>query len=58
MNALRPIFREAHLFYLSWALAEIDPMHPDVPAIVLKRRQLINERHATNCYLRRAIQWL
>jgi hypothetical protein len=57
-STIRPFIREAHLFYLSWALAEIDPLHPDVPAIVLKRRQLINERHATNCYLRRAIQWL
>lgn len=56
--AVRPLVREAHIFYLSWALREIDPLHPDVPAIVLKRRSLLNERYATPCYLRRASQWL
>jgi hypothetical protein len=55
---LRPFIREAHWLYLTWALREIDPLHPDVPAIVLKRRALLNERYATPCYLRRALQWL
>jgi hypothetical protein len=55
---IRPLLREAHIFYLRWALAEIHPMHPDVPGIVLKLRALLNERHATDCYLRRVIQWL
>lgn len=34
MRALLPLWREWRLFILTWALREIDPLHPDVPAIV------------------------
>jgi hypothetical protein len=26
-------------FILSWAIKEIDPLHPDVPDIILERRE-------------------
>jgi hypothetical protein len=57
-QCLRPIAREAHIFYLRWALAEIAPMHPDVPQIVLTLRQLLDERYARRCYLRTTWSWL
>lgn len=34
------IFRLWALAFYRWALREIDPMHPDLPAIVVKVRQL------------------
>ena len=27
-------------FFYSWALREIDPLHPDVPRILLKQQEL------------------
>jgi hypothetical protein len=41
---LRPFIREARIAYYRWALAEIDPMHPDVPYIVHRLRVLLDER--------------
>ena len=32
----------AQAFY-GWALREIDPMHPDLPKLVMKRQQLADE---------------
>lgn len=32
----------AHAYY-GWALREIDPMHPDLLQLVLKRQQLADE---------------
>lgn len=32
----------AQAFY-GWALREIDPMHPDLPQLVMKRQQLADE---------------
>lgn len=58
MNPLRSLCREVAIFYYEWALKEIDPQHDDVPAIVIRLRHLLNERHAKPCFLRRAIQWL
>ncbi len=34
----------ARAFY-SWALREIDPLHPDVPKIVLRRQELESKAH-------------
>jgi hypothetical protein len=34
----------ARAFY-SWALREINPLHPDVPRIVLRRQQLDDKAH-------------
>ena len=34
MRALHPLWREWRIFILSWAIREIDPLHPDVPSIV------------------------
>jgi hypothetical protein len=34
LRSLRPLWREAKLFYYEWAIVEIDPLHPDVPKIV------------------------
>lgn len=47
MQVIRPLWREARLAYLEWALREIDPLHPDVPQIVLTVRRLRAERHAS-----------
>lgn len=55
---IRPLLREAHIAYLRWAVAEIHPMHADVPRIVLTLRELLNERYARTCYLRKTLQWL
>lgn len=58
MNCIRPLVREASIVFYRWALAEIHPLHPDVPHIVHRLRDLLAERYSTNCYLRRALQWL
>lgn len=34
MKSLWPVLRLWKLAYLRWALREINPLHPDVPAIV------------------------
>jgi hypothetical protein len=34
IRSLSPLIDAAKLFYLRWALAEINPLHPDVPGIV------------------------
>lgn len=47
LAALRPVLRNAHLTYLEWALREIDPLHPDLPAIVLTVNRLRAERAAS-----------
>ncbi len=46
LNALRlrPVLRNAQLVYLEWALREIDPLHPDVPLIVMAISRLQAER--------------
>jgi hypothetical protein len=44
-RAIRPLIREARLFYIEWALREIPPLHPDVPSLVLERHELIAERN-------------
>lgn len=31
---IAPVIRLAKLYYFRWALAEINPLHPDVPRIV------------------------
>lgn len=46
MKAIRPLIREARLFYLRWALAEIHPLHDDVPMIVRSIHSLMAERKA------------
>lgn len=40
MRSLRPIWRTWRLFILKWALKEINPMHPDLPLIVRRLREL------------------
>jgi hypothetical protein len=34
IRSLSPLIDAARLMYLRWALAEINPLHPDVPQIV------------------------
>lgn len=34
----------AGAFYC-WALREIDPLHPDLPRILLRKRELAEKRH-------------
>lgn len=46
MKSLRPIWRELSILFYRRALAEIDPMHRDVPVIVLTLHALHNERKA------------
>lgn len=58
MKPLRPLVREASIAYYRWALAEINPMHPDLPRIVHRLRDLLAERYARPCYLRRIYEWL
>lgn len=56
--ALRPLIREARIFQCRWALAEMSPLHPDLPEVVTELRHLLDERYGKVCYLRRAVQWL
>lgn len=44
MSWLRPLLIEVELAYLRWARLEIDPLHPDLPRIVARIRQLEAER--------------
>jgi len=37
---LLPVFRLMALAYYRWAMSQIDPLHPDVPEIVLRIREL------------------
>jgi hypothetical protein len=39
--SLRPIRNLWLEFYLGWALRDINPLHPDVPEIVLARNEAI-----------------
>lgn len=47
LRALRPVIRNASLVYHEHALREINPLHPDVPEIVLTIRRLKAERSAS-----------
>ena len=40
MKSLYPLWRELALRWWRWALSEIDPMHPDLPKIVHRIREL------------------
>lgn len=40
MKILRFIHLSYAQFKTNWALREIDPMHPDLPKLVMKRREL------------------
>lgn len=40
MNGLRPLWHAWLRFYLGWALREIDPQHPDLPAICVRLAEL------------------
>jgi hypothetical protein len=44
VNAIRPLLRELALAYYQRALREIDPLHKDVPFIVLRIHTLTSER--------------
>lgn len=57
-RALWPLWREASIAFYRWALSEITPTHPDVPHIVRRLRELLDERHARPCYLQRTWRWL
>lgn len=56
--AFRPLVREWRIAFYRWALREIDPMHDDVPRIVLRLRNLLAERYARPCYLQSVWRWL
>jgi hypothetical protein len=47
LRAIRPVFRNASLIFHERALREIDPLHPDVPEIVLTINRLKAERSAS-----------
>lgn len=40
MRAFAPLLREIQIRWFQWALAEINPSHPDVPYIVHRLNQL------------------
>jgi hypothetical protein len=40
VNAFKPLIRELQLRWFTWALAEISPLHPDVPYIVRRLNDL------------------
>jgi hypothetical protein len=40
MRGLLPLWHLAQRLFYDWALSEIDPLHPDVPEIVLARAKL------------------
>lgn len=39
-RALEPLVRHWQIFFYRWALSEINPLHEDVPLIVLKLNEL------------------
>ena len=41
---LRPLFVLIVLAYYRWAMSQIDPLHPDVPEILLRINDLERER--------------
>lgn len=41
---MRPIWREWLIWWYGKALRQINPLHPDVPAIVIRLNQLVRER--------------
>jgi hypothetical protein len=47
LRAIRPVVRNAVLLYHERALREIDPLHPDVPEIVIAINRLKAERSAS-----------
>jgi hypothetical protein len=55
-HGLTPLFREFAIFYYRWALREINPMHPDVPRIVRRLRELLDMRGPEP--LKAAWRWL
>lgn len=44
MRALAPLFREARIKFYQWALHDMSPLHPDLPAVVHRLHQLVAER--------------
>lgn len=46
MSWLKPLLIELQLAYLHWALREIDPLHADVPYIIVRINYLEAERRA------------
>lgn len=59
--AFRPLFREAHIFYLRWALRDMqraNPCHPDLNEVVITLRDLLAERYSRPCFLRSTWRWL
>jgi len=43
-HGLTPLYREFAIFYYRWALRDINPLHPDVPRIVRRLRELLDMR--------------
>ena len=43
-RAIRPILREMKVMDTDWCLRHIDPLHDDVPMLVLRRHALEIER--------------
>lgn len=44
MKVLRFLYCVTAQAFYRWALREISPLHPDVPQIILRQRQLQEER--------------
>jgi hypothetical protein len=61
LKAIRPVIREVAIAWYRWALHDLqikNPHHPDLFLIVVRLRDLLAERHAARCYLRRTVEWL
>jgi hypothetical protein len=44
IRALEPLVRHWQIFFFSWALTEINPLHEDVPYIVRRLNELRSPR--------------
>jgi hypothetical protein len=44
MHSLRAVVLNGRIVFLEWALREIDPLHPDLPLILVKKRALEAQR--------------
>jgi hypothetical protein len=44
VTGLRPLLQLAELAFKRWALREIDPMHPDLPKLVVRVNELEHAR--------------
>lgn len=61
LNPIRPLVREAGIFFYRWARHDLqhkNPTHPDLPHVVRRLRDLRAERYTQPCALRAVWRWL